>query len=156
MIFAFTPLLLSLWTRQAAALKEPNAMHKIVIGCLLLAFSFALIAFAAHRGAGGKISWLWLGLFFAIITTGEIYLSPISQSLYSKVAPLRITSIMMAVNFAPNFLGGGLMQGWLGTFWQKMDHTSFFLMIAAIGLAAAVIVWLLEKPLRPHLEISHE
>jgi POT family proton-dependent oligopeptide transporter len=156
MIFAFTPFLLSFWTRQAATLKEPNSMYKIVIGCVLLAVSFAVIAFAAHHGAGRKISWLWLGLFFAIITTGEIYLSPISQSLYSKVAPMRITSIMMAVNFLPNFLGGGLMQGWLGTFWEKMDHTSFFLMIAAIGVVSGVMIWLMEKPLRPYLEISHE
>ena len=41
---------------------------------------------------------------------------------------------MMAVNFAPNFLGGGLLQGWLGTFWEEMSHPAFFLMIAAIGL----------------------
>jgi len=156
MIFAFTPFLLSLWARQATALKEPNSMYKIVIGCVLLAASFVVIAFAAYHGQGRKISWLWLGLFFAIITTGEIFLSPISQSLYSKVSPLRITSIMMAVNFLPNFLGGGLMQGWLGTFWEKMDHTSFFLMIAGIGLLSAVMTWAMEKPLRPYLEISHE
>jgi POT family proton-dependent oligopeptide transporter len=156
MIFAFTPFLLSIWARQAATLKEPNSMYKIVIGCVLLAVSYLVIAWAAHVGAGGKISWLWLGLFFVIITTGEIYLSPIAQSLYSKVAPLRITSIMMAVQFLPNFLGGGFLQGWLGTFWEKMDHVSFFLMIAGIGLVSAVMTWAMEKPLRAHLAISHE
>ncbi|MBV9549603.1 MAG: peptide MFS transporter [Alphaproteobacteria bacterium] len=154
MIFAFTPFLLSLWARQAATLKEPNSMYKIVIGCVLLAVSYVVMAAAAH--IGGKISWLWLGLFFAIITTGEIFLSPITQSLYSKVAPMRITSIMMAVQFLPNFLGGGFLQGWLGTFWEKMDHASFFLMIAGIGLVSAVLVWAMEKPLRPHLEKSHD
>jgi POT family proton-dependent oligopeptide transporter len=156
MIFAFTPLLLSLWSRQAATLKEPNSMYKIVYGCLMLTLSYLVIAWAAHAGAGAKISWLWLGLYFAILTTGEIYLSPISQSLFSKVAPLRITSIMMAVQFIPNFLGGGFLQGWLGTFWETMDHTAFFLMIAALGLVAAAMVWAMEKPLRPHLEKSHD
>jgi len=156
MIFAFTPFLLALWTRQARTLKEPNSMYKIVYGCILLALSYVLIAYASWHGGAGRISWLWLGLYFVIITTGEIFLSPISQSLYSKVAPLRITSIMMAVNFAPNFLGGGLMQGWLGTYWEKMGHASFFLMIAAIGVVSAMVVWLLEKPLKPYLEISHE
>jgi POT family proton-dependent oligopeptide transporter len=78
------------------------------------------------------------------------------MSLYSKVAPLRIASIMMAVNFLPNFLGGGLMQGWLGTHWQKMGHPAFFLMIAAIGLVSAVLVWLMEKPLRPWLQPTHQ
>jgi POT family proton-dependent oligopeptide transporter len=155
-IFAFTPFLISLWARQAARLREPNSLYKMVYGALLLALSFVVIAGVSWFGDGAKVSWLWLGLFFVVITTGEIYLSPISLSLYSKVAPLRITSIMMAVNFAPNFLGGGLMQGWLGTYWEKMGHASFFLMIAAIGVVSAMVVWLLEKPLRPYLEISHE
>ena len=32
---------------------------------------------------------------------------------------------MMAVNFLPNFLGGGFLQGWLGTYWDKMDTAGF-------------------------------
>ncbi len=131
-------------------------MYKIVFGCFMLAISYLVIAYASMQGGVGKISWLWLAMYFAILTTGEIFLSPISQSLYSKVAPLRITSIMMAVNFAPNFLGGGFLQGALGTRWESMSHTGFFLMIAAIGFVAAAMVWALERPLRRFLEISHE
>ena len=155
-IFAFTPFLVSLWAWQAARLKEPNSMYKIAYGCVLLALSFALIAFAAWHGGAGKISWLWLLAYFILITTGEIYLSPISLSLYSKVAPVRIVSLMIAVNFLPNFLGGGFLQGWLGTLWERMTHPVFFLMIAAIGLAAGAIVWAMEKPLRPFLEKAHD
>jgi POT family proton-dependent oligopeptide transporter len=156
MIFAFTPFLITLWTRQAQKLKEPDSMYKIVIGCVLLALSFVLIAAAAWHGGTGKISWLWLLVYFALITTGEIYLSPISMSLYSKVAPARIVSLMFAVNFAPNFLGGGFMQGWLGTFWDTMSHPIFFLMIAGIGLLSAIMVWAMEKPLRPYLRKSDD
>jgi len=155
-IFAFTPFLLALWTRQARTLREPNSMYKILYGCLMLALSYVVIAYASWQGGLGKISWLWLLLYFVIITTGEIYSSPISQSLYSKVAPLRIASLMIAVNFLPNFLGGGLMQGWLGTFWESMSHPTFFLMIAAIGLASALVIWAMEKPLRPFLQKSHD
>jgi POT family proton-dependent oligopeptide transporter len=156
MIFAFTPFLISLWTRQAATLREPNSMYKIAFGCVLLAASYVLMAFAAWYGGGGKISWLWLFLFFVLITTGEIYLSPISQSLVSKIVPVRIISLMMAVNFLPNFLGGGFLQGWLGTYWERMSHPVFFLMIAAIGLLSGAIIWAIERPLRPFLEKSHD
>jgi POT family proton-dependent oligopeptide transporter len=131
-------------------------MYKIVIGCVLLSLSYVLIAAVAWQSGGAKVSWLWLFAYFIVITIGEIYLSPISQSLYSKVAPLRITSMMMAVNFAPNFLGGGFLQGWLGTLWERMSHPAFFLMIAAIGLVSAVIIWMMEKPLRPYLQKSHD
>ena len=156
MIFAFTPFLISLWAKQAATLKEPNSMYKIVIGCVLQGLSYVLIAFASWHGGGAEISWLWLGGFFVLITLGEIFLSPISQSLYFQVAPLRIASMMMAVNFLPNFLGGGFLQGWLGTFWEKMSHPIFFLMIAAIGMVSGVIIWAMEKPLRPFLKRKHD
>ncbi len=131
-------------------------MYKIAIGCVLLSASYVLMAAAAWQGGGGQITWLWLLGFFALITTGEIFLSPISMSLYSKVAPARIVSLMFAVNFFPNFIGGGLMQGWLGTFWESMSHPQFFLMIAAIGLVAGAIIWAMEKPLRPYLQKSHD
>jgi POT family proton-dependent oligopeptide transporter len=156
MIFTFTPLLLSFWTRQARTRKEPNSMYKIIYGSAMLALSYLFIALMAWHVGTAKISWMWLFVYFAIITTGEIYLSPISLSLYTKVAPARIVSIMVAVNYLPNFLGGGLLQGWLGTFWDRMDHTSFFLMNAAIGVAATLMVWVMEKPLRPFLQKSHD
>ncbi len=156
MIFAFTPFLISLWTRQARTLSEPNSMYKIALGCVLLALSYLLIAYAAWHGGAARITWLWLAAYFALITTGEIYLSPISMSLYSKVAPLRIVSIMIAVNFFPNFLGGGLMQGWLGTYWENMSHPIFFLLMAGMGLVSGAIVWAMEKPLRPYLHKSHD
>ena len=155
-IFAFTPFLVSFWARQAATLREPNSMYKIAFGCVLLAASFVLIAFAAWHGGADKISWLWLLAYFVLITTGEIYLSPISISLYSKVAPVRIVSLMIGVNFLPNFLGGGFLQGWLGTLWERMGHSTFFLMLAAIGLLAGAMIWIMEKPLRPFLEKRHD
>ena len=156
MIFAFTPFLLSLWTRQARDLKEPNSMYKIVLGCGLQALSYVLIAWAAWSGGTGVISWLWLAAYFALVTLGEIYLSPIAQSLYSKVSPLRIVSLMMAVQFIPNFIGGGFLQGYLGTWWEGMSHYSFFLVIAAISVVAGVMILLLERPLRPYLQKSHD
>lgn len=155
-IFAFTPFVIALWTSQARSLREPNSMFKIAIGCVLLALSYVVMAFAAWHGGSGQISWLWLLAFFLLITIGEIYLSPISMSLYSKIAPARIISLMFAANFAPNFLGGGFMQGWLGTYWERMQHPQFFLMIAGIGFISGAIIWAMEKPLRPFLQKSHD
>jgi POT family proton-dependent oligopeptide transporter len=59
---------------------------------------------------------------------------------------------MMAVNFIPNFLGGGLLQGWLGSYWSSMSKTSFFLMIAAVSGLSGLIVWSFNKPLAPILK----
>jgi len=103
-------------------------------------------------GETGKASWLWLVVYIVVLTIGEIYLSPISLSLYSKVAPPQILSTMIAINFVPNFLGGGFLQGWLGSYWSSMSKADFFLMIATISAVAGLIVWAFDRPLKPILK----
>jgi POT family proton-dependent oligopeptide transporter len=153
MIFAFTPFLLGLWTRQAAKGTEPPSLNKIMFGCLCqMAGYLVLASVAAYVGDTGKASWLWLPVFIGLVTIGELYLSPISTSLYSKLAPPQILSTMMAVNFIPNFLGGGLLQGWLGAYWSSMPKAEFFLMIAIISGISGIIVWSFHRPLKSILK----
>jgi proton-dependent oligopeptide transporter, POT family len=153
MIFAFTPFLLGLWTRQAARGTEPPSLNKIMFGCLCQTAGYlVLMAVALSTGETGKASWPWLLLFIGLVTIGELYLSPISTSLYSKLAPPQILSTMMAVNFIPNFLGGGLLQGWLGAYWSSMPKAEFFLMIAIISGVSGIIVWAFHRPLKSILK----
>jgi POT family proton-dependent oligopeptide transporter len=147
-IFFGTPLLLSLWKRQGAG--QPGTARKMFTGCLLMAAANLLMVLPALMG--GRASWLWLVGYYVIMTLGEIHLYPVGLSLFSKAAPARMASLMMGFYFVPNFLGGGFLQGWLGTFWDRMDKAVFFLMIAGVALAAALIIRLLERPLRPVLE----
>ena len=102
-------------------------------------------------GPGGKSSWLWLFLYFAIITIGELYLSPVGLSLVSKVAPARILSMMMGVWLSTSFLGN-FLAGWLGSYWSSMEKPNFFLMIAGVAAAAGVSIILLNRPLRKSLQ----
>ena len=153
MIFAFTPFVVALWSRQTKRGTEPNSIVKMAYGCFLMAAANLLMFAAAwHVGEAGRASWLWLALYFVLLTTGELYLSPISLSLFSKVAPVQIASTMMAVNFIPNFVGGGFLAGYLGSFWSTMDKATFFLTIAAISAAAGVVIWLFDRPLKPFLK----
>lgn len=152
MIMVFTLFLVPFWAYQARKHQEPNSMTKMVYGSFLQTFSCLILAFAAWYTGGVKANWLWTIPYFTFVTLGELYLSPVSLSLYSKVAPLKIASLMMAVNFLPNFLGGGLLQGYLGTYWTAMSKSAFFLMIAAISAIAGLIIWVMERPLRPLLQ----
>jgi len=151
MIFAFTPFVVALWTRQAAHGTEPSTITKMALGCFgVTAANLIMVAAAVHAG-GGKASWLWLFGFFVIVTIGELYLSPVGLSLVTKVAPVRILSMMMGVWLATSFLGG-FLAGWLGSFWSRMEKPEFFLMIAAIAAFAGVAIfashWLLRGMLR--------
>ena len=151
MVFAFTPFVVALWTRQAARASEPSTIAKMALGCFGVAAANLLMVAAAFHADGGKASWLWLFGFFVIVTIGELYLSPVGLSLVTKVAPARILSMMMGVWLATSFLGG-FLAGWLGSFWSRMEKPEFFLMVAAIAaLAGAMILacrWLLRGMLR--------
>ena len=147
-IFVFTPWILALWRWQDA--RQPSSTMKMAMGCFLMTAANLLMAWVAWHG--GKAHWLWLTSYFVILTLGEIYLFPVSLSLFSKVAPLRIASLMTGVVFLPNFLGGGFLQGFLGTFWDKMDKPAFFVMIAALATVAGLLIWAFDRPLRPFLK----
>ncbi|MGO9867255.1 MAG: peptide MFS transporter [Rhodomicrobium sp.] len=152
MIFAFTPFIVGLWARQARAGREPSSVTKMAIGCFGVALANLLMAFAAiHVSEAAKASWLWLFFYFAIITIGELYLSPVGLSLVSKVAPARMLSLMMGVWLATSFVGN-LAAGWLGSYWSSMAKPAFFVMIAGVAALAGIAIALMNKPLRKTLQ----
>ncbi len=151
MIIAFTPLIIALWTWQERRGSEPSTVVKMSIGCFLCALSYVIMAGAAWNAAGDDASWLWLFVYFVVITIGELYLSPIALSLVSKVAPVRMVSLLMGVWLATSFIGN-FLAGYLGSFWSSMDKVNFFLMIAAIAAVAGVVIFAFNRPLRAMLK----
>jgi proton-dependent oligopeptide transporter, POT family len=145
MIFAFTPFIVALWRWQGA--REPSTVAKMAVGLFLNAASWLIMFGAASAAGAGQANWLWLFAFFVVITVGELYISPTSLSLVTKVAPAALLSMMMGVWLATSFVGG-FLAGYLGTFWSSMPKGHFFLMLAMISAAAGLAVLLLNRPLR--------
>jgi POT family proton-dependent oligopeptide transporter len=147
-IFLFTPLLNLFWGWQSARRKEPASVTKMAMGCGLLGVSFLpLIYITAGLRADQRISFLWLVGGTFIYTLGELYLSPIGLSLVTKVAPARLVSMLMGMWFLSSFFGN-FLSGYLGTYYEKMSRESFFLMLAALGVAAGFAIFALSIPLR--------
>jgi proton-dependent oligopeptide transporter, POT family len=145
MIFVFTPFIVALWRSQDD--REPSTVAKMAIGCFLNSGAYLVMVAAASISGGGHASWLWLFGYFVILTVGELYLSPVGLSLITKVAPLRMLSMMMGLWLSNSFIGG-FLAGYLGTFWSNMAKTDFFLMLAIVSAAAGVAIALLIRPLR--------
>jgi POT family proton-dependent oligopeptide transporter len=148
MIFAFTPLIVGLWAWQARRGTEPSTVVKMSIGCFGVALANLIMIGAAWQSAGAPdASWLWLLGYFVVITIGELYLSPIGLSLVSKVAPVRMVSMLMGVWLGTSFTGN-FIAGWLGSFWSGMDKTFFFVMIAGIAMIAGAVILAFDRPLK--------
>ena len=147
-IFALTPLLISYWGWQSRAAKEPGSITKMAMGCVLLGVSFVPLIYIAHGlGETQRISFLWLVGSTLVLTVGELYLSPIGQSLVAQVAPPSLVSMLMGMWFLSNFIGN-YFTGYLGTFYEKMSREMFFAMLGGLGLIAGAAIFALGKPLR--------
>jgi POT family proton-dependent oligopeptide transporter len=147
MIFAFTPFIVAFWARQSARGTEPSSITKMAIGCFGIAAANLIMVAAALSFDGKSASWLWLLPYFAVVTIGELYISPTSLSLISKIAPARMLSMLMGVWLSTSFIGN-FVSGWLGSFWTAMDKPAFFLMIAGVAGAAGAVILALSRPLR--------
>ena len=148
MICAFAPLLNMIWARQARRGKEPDSVQKMAIGCFILGLSYIIMIVAAQgMTPETRRHVMWLAGTTFVITIGELYLSPIGLSLVTKVAPVRMVSMMMGIWFLSSFFGNYL-SGFLGTYWERMPHTSFFLMLTVLGLTAGFAMLAFSKPIR--------
>lgn len=152
MILAFTPLVILFWAWQSKRNKEPSVLTKMALGNFMMSISFVVLSVAVYiTGTHALVSWLWLAFFFAIITMGELYFSPIGLSLTARVAPAQILSMMMGVWLMTSFVGNQL-QGYIGSYYSSMPKETFFLLCATVGVVAGVVFWLFNFPLKGILE----
>jgi proton-dependent oligopeptide transporter, POT family len=93
-----------------------------------------------------KVSPFWLILAYAVVTLGELMLSPMGLSLVSKVAPIRMRGLLMGGWFVATAIGNKLTM--IGIYWDKWFQSSFFAILGACALVMAVVLVLLLKPLK--------
>jgi len=148
-IFLFTPLITAFWSWQARRGQEPSSPAKMAIGCFLLAASFLVLVPPADEYAadGIPVSMFWLVAFNAVLTLGELYLSPVGLSLVTKLAPARMVSMLMGVWFLSQF-AGNYLAGYVGHYWDLWPGEYFFLLVSGIAGLAGVVILVLLRPLK--------
>jgi POT family proton-dependent oligopeptide transporter len=93
-----------------------------------------------------RVSAFWLIFAYAIVTLGELMLSPMGLSLVSKVAPISKRGLLMGGWFVATAIGNKLTQ--IGIFWDIWLQSTFFLVLACMALVMAVFLFLILKPLK--------
>jgi POT family proton-dependent oligopeptide transporter len=147
-VILLAPVIAWLWVRLGP--RQPSVPAKFALALLFAGLAFLLLMPAgamAQSGAGVKVSPLWLVGAYFIEEWGELCLSPVGLSAVTKLAPVRIVSLMMGVFFLSNALGNKLA-GWTAGFFSSMPLSQLFGAVAAVCLVAAVIMFVLIKPVR--------
>lgn len=93
-----------------------------------------------------QLSPFWLILAYAIISLGELMLSPMGLSLVSKVAPIRMRGLMMGGWFVATAIGNKLTA--IGIYWSIWYQSSFFLILGLMALVMAVVLFVIIRPLK--------
>ncbi len=102
-VIVLAPILTIVWGFLYARKLEPSSPKKMAMGLTLVALGYVVIAIAVKGlGLGEKVSMYWLISLYVIHSIGELCLSPIGLSMVSKLAPLRLSSLMMGTWFLAN------------------------------------------------------
>jgi dipeptide/tripeptide permease len=94
----------------------------------------------------GMVSPWWLIMAYAVLSLGELCLSPMGLSLVSKVAPVHMRGLMMGGWFVATAIGNKLTM--IGEVWAYIYHSEFWLLCSGLAFAMTVVFLLLLRPLK--------
>jgi len=150
-IILFAPLFTALWTALARRHREPSAPAKFGIGLILMGAGFVVMAVAALIVASGsKVLPTWLVMTYLLHTFGELCLSPVGLSYYTKLAPKRYVGQMMGMWFLALSIGN-LLAGLIAGEFDADDVArmpSQYLHIVYFAIGSGVVLLLLSRPVK--------
>ena len=143
-IVTLTPLLVALFSYLRKRGKEPTTASKFGIALFLSGLSSLVMLFAVLSVSSiyqYKVSpgWLW-GTYF-VVTAAEICCSPIGLSLVSKLAPPRLTSLLMGGWFLTMSLGSKVA-GLMTSSWDKFpDKRIYFIIWFVAAVIGGILIY---------------
>ena len=170
-VITLAPLMTIVWGFLYVRKLEPSSPKKMAMGLALVALGYVVIAFAVKGlGIGEKVSMWWLIGLYVIHTIGELCLSPIGLSMVSKLAPIRLSSLMMGTWFLANAAankfsgtlsslipggedGSGGATSFLG--FQITNLYEFFIVFIIMSGTAAAILFVLSSWLQKMQHNDH-
>ncbi len=143
-VVLFTPLVVGFFAWRVRRKKEVSTARKIFYGMVITTIALCIMATGVYSGGDGedKMTALWIIMFYAVITFGELCLSPMGLSLVTKLAPKRLVGLMMGGWFLSTAIGNKL-----SGFISGLEPTAkmFFILGGLILIVAAFIFVLLPK-----------
>ena len=113
-VVLFAPIFAGIWAQLARKNLDPSLPLKFAIGLLFMALSFFVMILAVNLAIeSSPVGMQWLLLTYLFQTWGELALSPIGLSAFSRYGPKRYMGQMFGLWFLASAIGG-VLAGLLG------------------------------------------
>jgi len=89
-----------MWVYLSKTQRNPTTPNKFALGILQLGLGFLVFAMSAqYMDAAGRTPFMFLMVGYLLLTTGELFISPIGLSKVTELSPKSMTAFMMGVYF---------------------------------------------------------
>ncbi len=137
------PLFAWLWVRLDK--RQPSSPAKFSLGLVFVGLGFVVMMAASLSGEVVGPGWLLATYFLHVV--GEMCLSPVGLSTVTKLAPARVTSLMMGVWFLASAVGNYL-GGRTAGLYESVPLWQLFGIVAATTIGGGLVLMILVKPIR--------
>ena len=152
-IVILAPILSSVWLRLSRSKSgDLNMTTKMGLGMILLGLGFMVLIPAVMQTGSDeqnitvKANLLFIVFTYLLHTLGELFLSPVGLSLVSKVAPVKIASLLMGVWMAAIGVAS-LLAGQLASLTATLGYLEIFAVIGATAIILGFVLLAISKKL---------
>jgi len=142
MIILLSGVFAGLWTRLGE--RQPTTPVKFALGTGIMGLAFLLFLPFSGTGRNGT-PLLALVAILLVFTVAELLLSPIGQSVTTKLAPERFRTQMVALFFLSVALGTSV-SGLLATFYDPRNEVPYFLVLGLVAVVAGLLLLAVARP----------
>ena len=148
-VVLFAPIFAGVWAQLARKNLDPSLPIKFAIGLLFMALSFLVMIVAVKIALeSSPVGMQWLLLTYLFQTWGELALSPIGLSAFSRYGPKRYMGQMFGLWFLASAIGGVLagllggeaLDGGLETISPVFEFMIQYYLVIAVALIALSFV----------------
>ncbi|MFL0358224.1 peptide MFS transporter [Curtobacterium flaccumfaciens] len=132
----------ALWTKLGD--RQPSTPTKFALGTGIMGLAFLLFLPFTGSGENGTPLLALVGILL-VFTLAELLLSPVGQSVATKLAPPKFQTQMVALFFLSVSLGTAVT-GVLSRYYDPANEAPYFTILGLVAVVVGVVLLLLAKP----------
>lgn len=152
-IVLLAPAVSALWMKLSKSKRgDWNIPTKMAVGMMLLGLGFFVLVLAVLQTGSDpnhiqhKANLMFIVLTYLFHTIGELFLSPVGLSLVSRIAPIKLASLLMGVWLSASGVAN-ILAGKLATYTESLGYLEVFGLIGGLAIVLGFVLLSLSKKL---------